>query len=124
MTQDHTAALANLATTTKLDRTNIITLTETNAILTQQIIGVNLKLTKALAEVAQLKIEIPAQARANVPALFPPTSHYWSHGKKVPVGHNIRTCTVKKEGYTSWMLREQISRAAMKIIKLGQHDRH
>ena len=72
LTQDHKIDLANLATTTQFDRTAFITLMAKNAILMQQLIDVDLKLIKVVAEVAQLKIESPAQASTKVPTVFSP----------------------------------------------------
>jgi len=54
LTQDHMVILANLTTANQLDRAVFIMLTTTNATLTQQLINVSLKLTKALTVVQTL----------------------------------------------------------------------
>ena len=59
LTQDHTAALANLATATSVDRGAMATLTKTNATLTATIISIQAKLTKALEEISRLKSNTP-----------------------------------------------------------------
>ena len=67
---------------------------------TQQLINVNLNLTRVLKEVARLEYASTAQAQTNVPAIFNPAGYCWYHEYKVRMGHTIRTCTTRREGHT------------------------
>lgn len=98
LTQDHTAALANLATATSADRGAMATLTKTNATLTATIISIQAKLTKALEEISRLKSNTPPDRR-NTQVALDPVGYCWSHGYKVKLGHNSQTCTTKKNGH-------------------------
>ena len=55
MTQDHTQALANLATATQSDREAFTNLTSTNATLTAQLIEMQNKMMKAESDLATMK---------------------------------------------------------------------
>ena len=70
LTQDHIVALTNLDTATQSTRTEFISLTATNATLTQQLIDINSILPKDLAEVVRLKIASPAQPCTPVPVSY------------------------------------------------------
>ena len=79
LTQDHTAALTNLATTTSANRGAMATSTKTNTTLTVTMIAIQAKLTKALEEISRLKSKTPPERRGPQVELDP-VGYYWSHG--------------------------------------------
>ena len=99
LTQDHTDALANLATATNADRGAMATLTRTNATLTASIISIQAKLTKALEEIVRLKAEKPPPTTRYPDVDLDPVGYCWSHGYKVKLGHNSKSCGTKKNGH-------------------------
>ena len=110
MTQDHSHALANLATATQSDRTTIANMSKTIADLTLQLGQANTKLAEAQSSIATLTSKISKTGtRPNFPTTTPAGTidmitteregYYWSHGFKYKKGHNSSTCEYQKQGH-------------------------
>ena len=112
MTQDHSHALANLATATKSDRDTVANMSKKMADLTLQLGQANTKLTKAQSSIATLTSKLAKTgAKSNRYSTSPATAtsslryndrfvkggYCWSHGIKVT--HNSTNFENKKSGH-------------------------
>ena len=107
MTQDHSHALANLATETQSDRTTVANMSKTIADLTLQLRQANMKLTEAQSSIATLTSKLSKTGTRPNRSTTSPTvpgdmttiekdGYCWSHGFKVVKGHNSSTCKKQK----------------------------
>jgi hypothetical protein len=115
-------ALANLATSTELDRSAVSNLTGTNNALTTQLATTNVKLNTALADIAALRLELSASwNNNNRPNIHgdgnwshnrnrndnnAPTVHKyfndnycWIHGYHIHNDHTSQTCRAPRDGH-------------------------
>ena len=94
MTQDHTYALANLATATQSDRTMVANMAQTIADLTLQFVQANTKLAEAQSSIATLTSKLAKTGTRPNRSTTSPTGpsdttttakggYCWSHGYKV-----------------------------------------
>ena len=112
MTQDHSHALANLATATQSDRDKVANMSKIIADLTLQLGQANTNLAEAQSSISTLtsklaKTGAKSYRYSTSPATATSSSQYndrfvkegycWSHGFKVT--HNIINCEKKKSGH-------------------------
>ena len=112
MTQDHSHALANLATAMQSDRTTVANMSKMITDLTLQLGQANAKLAESQSSIATLTSKLAQTGtRPNLPTTIPtgPTDmtlmekdgYCWSHGFKMKKGHNSTTCRFQKQGHLS-----------------------
>ena len=110
MTQDHSHALANLATATQYDRTTVANMSKTITNLTLQLGQANAKLAEGQSSIATLTSKLAQTGtRPNRPTTIPTgpndmtlmekDGYLWSHGFKMKKGHNSTTCRFQKQGH-------------------------
>ena len=114
MQQETTTALANLASTTTLDRNTFTILTKMNSDQFSQITSLTAQLLAAQQKIMNLTRELGnAKARRNMTTTpqvtnWDPTEYCWSHGYKVTCGHNSGNCNHKKPGHLNTATRVAI----------------
>ena len=108
MTQDHSHALANLATATQSNCTTVANMSKTITELTLQLGQANAKPAEAQSSIATLTSKLAQTGtRPNCPPTTPTgpidktlmeiEGYFWSHGFKMKKGHNITTCQFQKQ---------------------------
>ena len=116
MAQDHTEALANLATATKSDRDAVMHLSATNATLTAQLLELHAKQESSVMEITKLQVAAakckcgrkgPWQP-SGISVGWDPKGYCWSHGFKCKVGHTSATCTTRKPNHKVDTTRDNI----------------
>ena len=101
-------AIANLATATAADCSTVTSLTSTNSTLSNDLATANIKLTAAVTELTQLKLEMatmkssqsrrPTNDRRST-TYIPNGNYCWSHGYKVNIDHTSASCTRRLPGH-------------------------
>ena len=110
MTQDHSHALANLATATQSDRTTVANMSKIIDDLTLQLGQANMRLEEAQSSIAILNSKRAKTGTRPNHYITSPTGpsdittidkdgYYWSHGFKVAKGQNSSTCENQKNGH-------------------------
>ena len=108
MTQDHSHALANIATATQSYRTTMANMSKTIADLTLQLGQANMKLTEAKSSIATLTSKLSKTGTRPNRSTTSPTGpnerlekdgYCWSHGYKITKVHNSRNCENQKSGH-------------------------
>ena len=110
--QDQNEALANLATTARVDRESVSLMSRTISELTTQIANITKQLSEAYIEIARLQGTPPKTGGGGLTAhrladkmisksckRFDPMRYCWSHGYKVKEGHNSCTCRQPKPNH-------------------------
>ena len=98
MQENHTQALANLATATAADRQAVTTLTATNAQLTAELATVTATIATLRRKLSALPTgrsrtpETPPNTNSNVRASLDPNGYCWTHGYRVSTEHTGHTC--------------------------------
>ena len=116
MTQDHSHALANLATATQSDFTMVVNMSKTIADLTLQLGQANMKIAEAQSSVATLTSKLAKTGTRPNRSTKSPTGpsdrtlekdgYCWSHGFKITKGHSSSTCKNQKSGHTTAATRD------------------
>ena len=116
MTQDHSHALANLATATQSDRTTVTNMSKTIADLTLQLGQANMKLAEAQSSIATLASKLAKTGTRPNRSTTSPTGtsdrtlekyvYCWIHGFKVTKGHSSSICKNQKSGYMAAATRD------------------
>ena len=116
MTQDHSHALANLATATQSDHTTVANMSKTIADLTLQLGQANTKLAEEQSSIATLTSKLAKTVtRTNRSTTIPTGTsdrtlekdgYCWSHGFKITKGHSSRTCKNQKSGHMTAATRD------------------
>ena len=110
MTQDHSHALANIATATQSDRTTVANMSKTITDLTLQLGQANEKLAEAQSSIATLTSKLSQTGTIpNRPTIIPTGpidmtlmeeyGYFWRHGFKIKKGHNSTTCRFQKQSH-------------------------
>ena len=108
MTQDHSHALANLATATQSNCTTVANMSKIIADLTLQLVQANMKLTEAQSSIATLTSKLAKTGTIPNRSTTRPTGpndrlendgYCWSHGYKITNGKSIRNCENQKSGH-------------------------
>ena len=106
--QDHSHALANLATATQSDRNTVANMSKTIADLTLQLGQAKMKLAEAQSSIATLTSKLAKTGTRPNRSTTSPTKYndrlkkdgyWWSHGYKITKGHNSSNCKNKKSGH-------------------------
>ena len=98
MQENHTQALANLATATAADRQAVTTLTATNAQLTAELAKVTSTIATLRHKLAALptgRLRTPAtppNPNSNVRAIWDSNGYCWTHEYRVSTAHTGSTC--------------------------------
>jgi hypothetical protein len=109
--QDTVDAIAPLETALAPDRGTLVTLTTTNAKLSNQLEAAHTLIAQFKNEIATLKNKIKRAWQGQRPIKTTNTDIYcWSHGYKVAKSHTSATCNMKKSGHQD---------AATKIDTMG-----
>ena len=119
MTQDHSHALANLATATQSDCTTVANMSKTIADLTLQLGQANMKLVEARSSIATLTSKLSKTGNRPNRSTTSPTGpvdmttiekdgYCWSHGFKIAKGHNSSTCKKQKNGHMTAATRDNM----------------
>ena len=105
MTQDHSHALANLATATKSDRTTVANMSKTITDLTLKLVQANMKLAEAQSSIATLTSKLAKTGTRPNHSTTSPTGpsdrnlekdgYFWNHGFKITKGHSSSTCEIR-----------------------------
>ena len=126
MTQDHSRALANLATETQLDCTTVANMSQVIADITLQLGKANAKLAESQSSVATLTLKLSQTwTRANRPPDRPPPGpinmeimekdgYCWTHGYKMKKGHNSTTCQRQRRGHNTEATRSNTMGGSMR----------
>ena len=116
MTQDHSHALANLATATQSDCTTVANMSKTIADLTIQLGQANMKLVEAQSYIAALTLKLAKTGTRHNRSTTSPTVpsnrtlekyvYCWIHGFKVTKGHSSSICKNQKSGHMAAATRD------------------